>query len=69
MKLEFKLADKGNLVVKLINQSGKTVFEDKVKKFSGDYSNEIDLSKIDDETLYIMIAQGDKSKIEKFMKK
>lgn len=66
--LEFELSNMESVVVKVNNESGKSVYSKKVKKFSGKFSEQIDISKEEAGTYFILIRQGDKiikNKIEK----
>ena len=68
-KLEFELSNDEKLVINIYNQSGETVFTEKVKKFDGKYSEEIDISKEDTGTYFLQKIQGDKSITKKILKK
>lgn len=67
--VEFELEEKISTLVKVYNQEGKTVYSDKVKKFDGFYSKQIDLTKQDMGIYFIRIIQGDKSVTKKILKK
>lgn len=67
--IELELEVKDALLVKVYNQQGKSVYSEKIKKFDGYYSKEIDISKEDYGLYFIKIIQGDKSVTKKIMKK
>ncbi|NOQ25661.1 MAG: T9SS type A sorting domain-containing protein [Bacteroidales bacterium] len=67
--LEFELSNKESVVVKVNNESGKSVYSKKVKKFKGKFSEEIDISKEEAGTYIVLIKQGDKIIEQKIQKK
>jgi hypothetical protein len=59
--LRFKLNTEGRAVVKVVDDKGEVIFNDKIKYFPGIYNKEINLS-IDDKGIYYLhIVQGDSS--------
>ncbi len=59
--LKFKLNAKGRAVVKVVDDKGEVIFNDKIKYFPGIYNKEINLSIDDKGTFYLHIVQGDSS--------
>jgi hypothetical protein len=67
--IEFEIENKENTVLKVYNEEGKSVYSDKIKKFEGLYSKQIDISKEDKGIYFIRIIQGNKSVTKKVLKK
>lgn len=67
--IEFELEKKENVILKIYNQQGKAIYTDKIKKFNGYYSNEIDLTKEESGIYFVRIIQNDNSVTKKILKK
>ena len=66
--IEFKLDNKETVTVKVFNKDGKSVFNDKIRKFDGYYVNEINLSEQDNGIYFVKVIQGNKSITKKVLK-
>lgn len=60
-ELNFKLKDKKPVQVKVVDMQGKEVYNEKIKDFSGKYSNKIDISKNGEGIYILQILQGNKA--------
>jgi hypothetical protein len=69
INLEFEIENKENTLVKVYNQEGKSVYSEKIRKFKGLYSKQIDISKEDKGVYFLRIIQGNKSVTKKVLKK
>jgi len=67
--IEFEIENKENTILKVYNEKGKTVYNDKIKRFDGFYLKAIDITKEDSGVYFIKIIQGDKSITKKVLKK
>jgi hypothetical protein len=65
--IRFHSDTKDELRVKIYNAQGKEVYSETLKDFTGDYSNEFDLSAKGKGSYIIKIAQGKKTMAEKFV--
>lgn len=59
-KLQFDLPEKGQTEVKVFNAAGRTIYEYELGNFSGDFSDEVDISQNGTGTYFLQIRQGDK---------
>ena len=59
--LDFYLNTEGDTDVRIFDPNGKEVFHESLKKFSGEYSNQIDISDKGKGNYLLKIIQGDKS--------
>ncbi|MBL0139699.1 MAG: T9SS type A sorting domain-containing protein [Bacteroidetes bacterium] len=59
--LDFYLNTEGDTDVSIFDPNGKEVFHETLKKFSGEYSNQIDISDKGKGNYLLKIAQGNKS--------
>ncbi len=58
--LSFNLAEKGNVQIRIIDMNGKEVYNEKMKKFSGEYNNDIDISNSKKGVYFLQVKQGKK---------
>ena len=65
--LSFNLPNKGRTAVKIFDLQGKLVFEDNLGKFSGQYQQQIDISKAGPGTYILNIIQGQEKLVEKII--
>lgn len=66
-KLQFDLPEKGQTEVKVYNAAGRTIYEYELGNFSGDFSDEVDISQNGMGTYYLQIRQGDKYATKKIV--
>lgn len=66
-KLQFDLPEKGQTEVKVYNAAGRTIYEYELGNFSGDFSDEVDISQNGTGTYYLQIRQGDKYAAKKIV--
>lgn len=66
-KLQFDLPEKGQTEVKVYNAAGRTIYEYELGNFSGDFSDEVDISQNGTGTYYLQIRQGDKYATKKIV--
>jgi len=66
-KLQFDLPEKGQTEVKVYNAAGRTIYEYELGNFSGDFSDEVDISQNGTGTYYLHIRQGDKYAAKKIV--
>ncbi len=59
-KLQFNLADRGNTSIRIVDINGKTVYQDELPNFKGNYNQEIDISDNAKGIYFLQIVQGDK---------
>lgn len=59
-KLQFDLPEKGQTEVKVFNSAGRTIYEYELGNFSGDFSDEVDISQNGTGTYFLQIRQGEK---------
>ncbi len=59
--LKFKLNAEGRAIVKVVDDKGEVIFNDKIKYFPGIYNKEINLSTDDKGIFYLHIVQSDSS--------
>lgn len=59
-KLQFDLPEKGQTEVKVFNAAGRTIYEYELGNFSGDFSDEVDISQNGVGTYFLQIRQGEK---------
>ncbi|MDX2070599.1 MAG: PDZ domain-containing protein [Haliscomenobacter sp.] len=59
-KLQFDLPEKGQTEVKVFNAAGRTIYEYELGNFTGDFSDEVDISQNGTGTYFLQIRQGDK---------
>ncbi len=59
-KLQFDLPEKGQTEVKVFNAAGRTIYEYELGNFSGDFSDEVDISQNGTGTYFLQIRQGEK---------
>ena len=67
--IEFEIDEKETTLIKVYDKKGEEVFSEKIKKFKGSYTGDIDLSKEAEGAYYLKISQGEKSYTEKVLKK
>jgi len=65
--LSFMLEKKGNIEIKIIDMSGKEIYKESVKDFSGNYSKDIDISGKNKGAFFLIIKQGKDSFIKKII--
>ncbi len=65
--IRFHADKKAELHIKIYNAQGKEVYSETLKDFSGDYSNQFDLSGKGKGNYIIKISQGTKTMTEKFV--
>ena len=58
-KLDFALDTREAVTIKILDAAGKEVYKEELKNFSGNYSNEIDISGNKKGVYFIIINQGD----------
>lgn len=66
--IEFEAESKKTTLVKIYDKEGKEVYSEKIKKMTGMYSKEIDLSKENNGLYFVRIIQGNKSTTKKIIK-
>ncbi|AEE54355.1 PDZ domain-containing protein [Haliscomenobacter hydrossis] len=59
-RLQFDLPEKGQTEVKVLNAAGRTIYEYELGNFSGEFSDEVDISQNGVGTYFLQIRQGDK---------
>jgi S1-C subfamily serine protease len=59
-ELKFNLPSSGNTVVKVFNASGRTIYEYDLGKFSGEFSDYVDLAQNGTGSYYLHVNQGGK---------
>lgn len=67
LSVNFNSDKKSSLIVKVYDQQGKEVYSEIVKNFSGEYSNQLDLSKKGKENYILKITQDENTYIKKFI--
>jgi hypothetical protein len=67
ISLSFMAKSKGDLTISITDEHGKEVFTDKQKNFSGEYSNQVDLTKKAKGPYFVKITQGDESITKKII--
>ncbi|MES2678383.1 MAG: T9SS type A sorting domain-containing protein [Bacteroidota bacterium] len=65
--LAFTLAKKANTDITIFNIEGKTIYNEKLPNFSGNYDKEIDISQNPKGNYFIKIAQGENSQVKKIV--
>jgi hypothetical protein len=65
--LSFTANTKGNVEISITDVKGTEVYTKKIDDFSGEYSNEVDISKKGKGTYYLKITQGDDSITKKIL--
>lgn len=60
-ELEFDLPSEGETIVKVYNSNGRTIYEYDLGRFSGDFSDNIDISQNGPGTYFLHITQGEKA--------
>ncbi|HFA47411.1 MAG TPA: PDZ domain-containing protein [Bacteroidetes bacterium] len=66
-ELEFDLATEGNTMVKVFNQSGRAIYEYDLGRFSGDFSDYIDIAQNGAGTYFLQISQNGKTFVRKIV--
>lgn len=66
-KLQFDLPEKGQTEVKVFNSAGRTIYEYELGNFTGDFSDEVDISQNGTGTYFLQIRQGDKYAAKKIV--
>lgn len=66
-KLQFSLPSKGSTGVKVYNAAGRAIYEYDLGTFSGDFSDDIDISQNGSGQYYLEVKQGAKSAIRKIL--
>ncbi len=66
-RLKFVSDSRENISVKVLNETGKTVFSEKEIEFQGEYSKEIDLSAFEKGTYIVKLSQGKRTLAEKLI--
>ena len=67
ISVSFHARSKNDLTISITDVRGKEVFSDKQNDFSGEYSNQVDLSNKGKGTYFIKITHGDDSITKKIM--
>lgn len=65
--LNFTLEEKGKTQLRIVDVSGKAVYEEDLGRFEGSYSNSIDITKEGPGIYFLQILQGDKAMAEKIV--
>ena len=64
-ELQFDLETEGETAVKVFNQSGRAIYEYELGRFSGDFSDYIDISQNGPGTYFLQVVQDEKSFVRK----
>ena len=64
-ELEFDLETEGQTMVNVYNPTGRAIYEYDLGRFSGDFSDNIDISQNGAGTYFLQIAQDGKSFVRK----
>ena len=59
-RLQFDLPEKGITEIKAVNAAGRTIYEYELGNFSGEFSDDVDISQNGVGTYFLQIRQGDK---------
>lgn len=65
--LSFSLPEKGDAEVTILNTEGKVVYTEKLPAFSGNYDQEIDISKQAKGIYFVKVEQGKNSQVKKIV--
>lgn len=65
--ISFNLPNKGKTVVRVVDVTGKEVFQDKLGNFSGTYEKQIDISNNNKGIYFLQVEQGDKVMMKKIV--
>lgn len=65
--LSFKLEEKGNTQITILNVEGKVIYTEKLNDFSGVYDKEIDISKNPKGVYFVRVEQGAHSQLKKII--
>jgi S1-C subfamily serine protease len=68
-RLSFDLPQSGDTVIRIYNAQGRKIYEYDLGEFSGDFSDEVDISQNGTGTYFLEIRQGGKSKTQKIILK
>ena len=66
-ELEFDIETEGNTMVKVFNQSGRAIYEYDLGRFSGDFSDYIDIAQNGEGTYFLQISQNGKAFVRKIV--
>jgi len=67
-RLQFDVAERGDLNVDVHDASGERVYHETITGFKGRYERTLDLSDKGNGTYFLVITQGDKAQLRKLMK-
>ncbi len=59
--LQFELTSQGETLIQIFNSAGRRIYEYELENFSGDFSDEVDISQNGAGTYFLLITQGDQS--------
>jgi hypothetical protein len=59
-KLQFDLPEKGQTEIKVFNAAGRIIYEYELGNFTGEFSDEVDISQNGTGTYFLQIRQGEK---------
>lgn len=65
--LKFELEEKGDVNITIVDMKGKTVYNEKLDNFKGEYKNQIDIKKQSPGTYFIIIEQNGKMTTQKVL--
>lgn len=64
-RLQFRLPDSGLTTVRIFNANGRLIYEYELGVFSGDFSDEVDISQNGAGNYYLEVRQGERSSTQK----
>jgi len=62
--LQFELPGQGQTIIRLYNDSGRRIYEYEIGRFTGEFSDEVDIAQNGPGTYYLHIQQGSQSAVQ-----